>query len=130
MNNIKRFLDSLYLGDCYCEKTEYNDANYTMQVNCISILKKCTTECGYNYENIDHGIIVFNNVKNIKFSNDLTVNDEIYEIDVLEKRNNMYLFVVYCSNVNEDALTTDIEIYIEAQSLYIINPQNGEIIDK
>jgi len=71
MEHIKKFLNSIYLGDRYCEKID--------------------------------------------------INDDI-EIDVVEKKDDIYSFIVYGCNVSDKAVSTDIELHIKAKKFYIFNP--------
>ena len=47
MEHIKKFINSIYLGDRYCEKIEIKDDKISFQINCISRLKEGTKEWNY-----------------------------------------------------------------------------------
>lgn len=87
MEKVKKFIRSLYLGDRYCEKVEIKDSMIMLQINCISRLEDGTEEWNYySQKDIQHGYLVFDGVVDYYFSSKLTINDEIYEIQVKEKR--------------------------------------------
>ena len=129
MEKIKRFLSSLYLGDRYCENVEILNKNITFQFNCISRIKPGTSEWNfYNDENVEHGCLVFDEVKEYQCSSDLPFNEDIYDIKVKTKEKDIYTFVVLGSNVSDDSVTTEIEMVIQAKKVYVYNPKNNLII--
>ena len=122
MEYIKNFLNSIYLGDRYCEKIEIKDDKISFQINCISRVKEGTKEWNYySDEDIEHGCLVFDEVVEFSSSSELVINDDI-EIDVVEKKDDVYSFIVYGCNVSDEAISTDIELYIKAKKFYIFNP--------
>ena len=54
--------------------------------------------------------------------------DEDIEIDVVEKKDDIYSFIVYGCNVSDEAISTDIELQIKAKKFYIFNPVEIEIL--
>lgn len=123
MKYIKEFLSSIYLGDRYCEKFEIEDDKISFQINCISRVKEGTKEWNYySDEDIEHGCLVFDEVVEFSSSSELVINDEIYEIDVVEKKDDIYSFIVYGCNMSDEAISTDIELQIKAKKFYIFNP--------
>lgn len=129
MDKIKDFLNSIYLGDRYCENVIITDQRMLFQINCISRLEKGTKEWNYySDEDIEHGYLVFDEVIDYCFSADLEINDEIYEIKVIEEKDKIFSFVIYGCNVSEYAVYKDIEILIKAKKFYILNPRDNSII--
>lgn len=126
MKKIKKFLRSIYLGDRYCENIENKDGKISFQINCISRVKEGTEEWNYySDENIEHGRLVFDEVVEFSSSSELVINDEIYEIDVVEKKDDIYSFIVYGCNISDEAISTDIELQIKARKFYIYDPVMG-----
>lgn len=129
MDRIKKFLSSIYLGDRFCENFIISDDKILLQINCISRLKEGTEEWNYySKEDIEHGYLVFDEVIDFSLSSEMTFNDEVYEIKIIEKANETYTFIVYGCNVSEDAVSTDIEMQIRAKEFYIFDPQDNCII--
>ncbi len=129
MDRIKKFLSSIYLRDRFCENLVIRDDKILFQINCISRLKEGTEEWNYySKEDIEHGYLVFDEVIDFSLSSEMTFNDEIYEIKIIEKANETYTFIVYGCNVSEAAVSTDIEMQIRAKEFYIFNPQGNCII--
>ena len=123
MKYVKKFLDSIYLGDRFCENIEILDGKITFQINCISRLEEGTEEWNYySKRDIEHGILVFDEVIDFVSSTDLPLNDEIYEIQLIEKKDDIYSFVVYGCNVSDEALSIDVELKINAKKFYIYDP--------
>jgi hypothetical protein len=113
----------------YSEKIEIKDDKISFQINCISRLKEGTKEWNYySDEDIEHGCLVFDEVVEFSSSSELVINDEIYEIDVVEKKDDIYSFIVYGCNMSDEAISTDIELQIKAKKFYILNPQDNMII--
>ena len=122
MEHIKKFLRSIYLGDRYCEKIEIKDDKISFQINCISRVKKGTTRWNYySDEDIEHGYLVFDEVVGFSSNSELVINADI-EVDVVEKKDDIYSFIVYGCNVSDKAISTDIELQIKAKKFYIFNP--------
>jgi len=122
MKRIKAFLESIYLGDRYCEKIEIKDDKISVQINCISRVKKGTKEWNYySDEDIEHGCLVFDEVVEFISNSELVINGDI-EIDVVEKKDDIYSFIVYGCNISDEAISTDIELQIKAKKFYIFNP--------
>lgn len=129
MEKINRFLGSLYFGDRYCENVEISNDRIVFQINCISRLKSGTKNWNYyNDENIEHGCLVFDAVEEYQTSSELPFNEDIYEIKVKSKENDVYTFVVEGSNMSIDSVSTDIQMIIKAKKVYIYNPTNNLII--
>lgn len=129
MKKIKSFLQSIYLGDRYCEKVEIRDQKILFQLNCISRLEEGTKEWNYYTEkDIEHGYLVFDEVVNYCAKSKLSFNDEIYEIEVIDKKDKIYSFMVYGCNMSADSISTDIEMLIKAKKFYIFDPKDGSII--
>ena len=126
---MKNFLDTIYLGDRYCERFEIKDNRIIFQINLISRLEEGTTEWNYYSEkDVEHGFLVFDEVVDYTLNSELTFNDEISEIEVIDKKDQVYSFVVYGCNVSDEAVSTDIELRVRAKNFYIFNPQNNAII--
>ena len=86
MDNIIAFLNSIYLGDRYCENIIITDQRILFQIKCILRLEKGTREWNYYLDaDIEHGYLVFDGVIDYCFNTALVLNDEIYEIKVIEK---------------------------------------------
>lgn len=129
MDKMKKFLDSIYIGDRFCENVTIKDNKISFQINCISRLKEGTKEWNYySEEDIEHGCLVFDEVIDFTSSSVLPFNDEIYAIEIAEKTNEIYTFIVYGCNISDDAISTDIRLQIRAKNFYIFNPQNNSII--
>ena len=123
MKYIKKFIKSIYLGDRYCENLEINDKKIIFQINCISRVEDGDEEWNfYSKKDIDHGCLVFDEVVEFRSSSKLIINDEIYAIEVVEKKNDVYSFIVYGCNISDEAISTDIEFYIKAKKIYIYDP--------
>ena len=122
MKRIKEFLKSIYLGDRFCEKLEIKDDKISFQINCISRVKKGTREWNYySDEDIEHGCLVFDEVIEFISNSELVISEDI-EIEVVEKKDDIYSFIVYGCNVSDEAISTDIELQIKAKKFYIFNP--------
>lgn len=131
MDNIKKFLSSIYLGDRFCENVIMKDSKISFQINCISRLKEGTKEWNYySEEDIEHGYLVFDGVVDFSSSSELPLNDEIYEIEITDKSNDIYNFIISGCNVSDDAISTDIILQIRAKKFYIFNPQDNCIISE
>lgn len=129
MEAIKKFINSIYLGDRYCEKVEIKDNMIMFQINCISRLEAGTHEWNYySLKDIEHGCLVFDEVVEYHFSSKLPFNDEIYEIRVKEKKGDIYSFIVYGCNISDKSVSEDIELQIKAKKFYIFNPKDGSVI--
>ncbi len=126
MDNIKKFLNSIYLGDRFCENIEIKNNKILLQINCISRLKEGAEEWNYYVEkDIEHGFLVFDDVIDFSLNSELPINDEIYEIKVTEKKDEIYSFIVYGCNISNNAISTDIEMQIRAKKFYIFNPKDN-----
>lgn len=129
MDTIEKILSTIYLGDRFCENVVIQDEQILFQINCISRLREGTEEWNYYSEaDIEHGYLVFDEVIDFRSSSELPFNDEIYAIEIVEKMNGIYTFIVYGCNVSDDAISTDIELQIRAKNFYIFNPQNNCMI--
>ena len=58
----------------------------------------------------------------------MPINDEIYEIEILEKIGEIYTFVIYGCNVSDENFSTEIELRIKAKSFYVFNPKDNSIV--
>lgn len=126
MNSIKKFLDSLYFGDRFCERMVIENNKIVFQINCISRLEDGSTEWNfYSGKDIEHGCLVFDGVVEYHASTELEFNDEIYSVDIVGKEDGIYSFVVYGCNVSDDNVSTGIEFHIKAKQFYIFNPQQN-----
>lgn len=126
MNSIKKFLDSLYLGDRYCERMKIGDNKIIFQINCISRLEEGSTEWNYcSGKDIEHGCLVFDGVVEYHTNTELEFNDEIYSVDIVGKEDGLYSFVVCGCNVSDENISTGIEFRIKAKQFYIFNPQQN-----
>lgn len=129
MDRMKCFLNSIYLGDRYCEGVEIRDKKILFQINCISRLEEGTDEWNYySGKDIEHGCLVFDEVIEYDLKSDLSFNDEIYQIDVLEKKDEIYSFVIYGCHISDDGVSTDIEMWVWAKRFYILNPKDNSIV--
>ena len=87
MDKIKRFLNSIYLGDRFCEGIDIKDRQIRLQINCISRVRDGSGEWNYySDEDIEHGCLVFDEVVDFGWDNGLCINDEIYDIELVKKR--------------------------------------------
>ena len=126
MNSIRKFLDSLYFGDRFCERMEIRKNKIVFQINCISRLEDGSTEWNYyTGKDIEHGCLVFDDVVEYRASTELEFNDEIYSVDIVGKEDGLYSFVVYGCNVSDENVSTAIEYHIKAKQFYIFNPQQN-----
>lgn len=131
MDEMRKFLASIYLGDRFCEKLEIRNGKIVFHINLLSRLREGTREWNYYSEkDIAHGCLVFDQVADYRFDRELPFNDEIYDIQVLEKEKDLFSFAVRGCSVSENAVSTDIALYIKAGECYIFNPKNGEKIYK
>ncbi|MBD5515018.1 MAG: hypothetical protein HDR06_10310 [Lachnospiraceae bacterium] len=131
MNKIKKFLNSIYLGDRFCEKMDISDDKIYIQINCISRIEEGTEEWNYySQKDIKHGYLVFDGVCEYCFSTNLLFNDEIYEICVINKEDDIYDFIVYGNNISNEAVSTDLELRIKAREFYIIDPIDNSQINE
>lgn len=129
MEQISNFLNSLYLGDRYCEKVEITDKKIIFQINCISRVKPGTTTWNYyTDEDIEHGCLVFDEIKECNSKSELIINEDIYEISVLDKCDDIYTFLIQGSNFSDNLISTDIEMTIQAKKFYIYNPKTNSIV--
>lgn len=131
MQDISNLINSIYLGDRFCEKVEMNRHKIVIQINLISRIKEGSKEWNYYAEgDIEHGCLVFDDVVEYCQSKDLPFNDEIYEIRVTEKENDIYSFIISGCNVSGKAVTTDVQLHVRAKNFYIYDPVNNKIIRK
>lgn len=129
MDKIHKLINSLYLGDRFCENVSFLQNKIIIQMNCISRIKKGSDTWNfYTDEDIQHGKIVFDDVTWYHSDSELIFNDAIYEIKVTDYENDIFLFTIYGSNVSEKAVSTDVELKIKAKRFYIINPKDNSII--
>ena len=129
MTNLELFLKSIYLGDRYCEKVEINEKRISFQMNCISRLRPQTEKWDFFTEkDIMHGSLVFDNVIEYSINSDRPFNDEIYGIEVIDKKDDIYSFVVYGCNISNESVSTDVEMRIRAKEFYILDSQNNKRI--
>lgn len=131
MDKIKKLINSLYLGDRFCERMEVSDNQIIIQINCISRIEEGQREWNYYVnEDIIHGCLIFDNISEYYANTDLEFNDEIYSLDIIGIEDESYLFVVNGCNVSNDNISTDIEYHIKAKGFFIFDPQqNRKILD-
>lgn len=128
--NIEKFVKSIYLGDRYCVLEIYDKENkrYQIHMNCISRIRSNDGEWNYyTDEDIESGIISFEGVEEIVRENGIALNDEIYEIEIISREKDFIQFCIHGSNVNDEAIATDVNVFIKAKSICLINPQNPEV---
>ena len=126
----EKFLKSIYLGDRYCTSEVYDEKKklYQIHMNCISRIRSNDGEWDfYTDEDIENGIISFEGVDEIVRENEIELNDEIYEIEIVSQEKDFTQFCVHGSNVNDEAITTDVNVFIKAKSISLINPQNPKV---
>ena len=128
MDSIKKILESLYLGDRFCEKVEFGENKISFQMNRISKLKEGTKEWNYyTDEDIEHGYLVFDNVIEYGVNNKLPFNDEIYHIEMVEKKDDIFFFKINGCNVSDTAVSTDIEMWIRAKRFYVLDSEGRKL---
>lgn len=131
MKELNDFLNSIYLGDRYCERLEVDDKKIVIQINLLSRIKQGCNEWNYySDKDIEHGCLVFEDVVEYHQNSELPLNDEIYEIQVIGKEGDIYSFIVCGCNVSDKAVSTDIKYQIKARKFYIFDPQNKKKIIK
>jgi hypothetical protein len=130
------FLKSLYFGDRICNKIVINnvEGQLELHVNLISRIKNDSIQWNnYTEEDIEGGILVFTEVKDITFnSSGIVPNDQIYDIYALSVDDeNGFRFYIEASNVNAEAVSKDVTITFLANEVYIVDPKkpNEKIID-
>lgn len=129
MDKIKKLFGSIYLGDRFCEDIVIKNDKILIQINCISRLEEGTETWNYySEEDVEHGYLVFDEVIDFSSSSELPINDEIYDIEIVEKMKEVYSFIVYGCNMSVDAVSTDIVFRIRAKKFYIFDPKNDCII--
>ena len=131
MEEMKKFLSSIYLGDRFCENVTVENHKISFQINLISRLKRGTKEWNYySEEDIEHGHLVFDEVIDYTPISIPFFNDEIYAIEVTEKVQEIYTFIIKGCHVSDTGISTDQKLQIRAKKCYIYNPQNNRIITK
>lgn len=131
MEEMKKFLSSIYLGDRFCESITVESHKISFQINLISRLKRGSKEWNYySEEDIEHGHLVFDEVIDYTPISIPFFNDEIYAIEVTEKVQEIYTFIIKGCYVSDTGISTDQELQIRAKDCYIYNPQNNRIITK
>lgn len=129
MKELEDLLNSIYLGDRYCEKMEIDGDKIVIQINLISRVKRgCTEWDYYSEEDMEHGCLVFEDVMEYFSDNDLALNDEIYEIRATGKEGDIYSFIVCGCNVSDQAVSTDIQLRIKAKKFYLYDPINDRTV--
>jgi len=125
--SIEKFLQSIYLGDRYCKKAEYDKDKriYTIQMNGISRIRSDDGQWNYYIdEDIMDGEIVFEGVESVKYEfEQFECNDEIYDIQSTSLDDGLYEFTVsgsYAVGVEH----TDGNVKIIAKDIYLCDPQN------
>lgn len=122
---VESILKTVYLGDRYCKSEKYDAQKgiYQVQMNCISRIRSSDGEWNfYNDENIDDGIISFEGVSDIERSSELEINDEIFSIEILASEESYYIFHLIGSYVNDEGVTSEVSVRIEAKEVCLINP--------
>ena len=129
MQKLKTFLNTIYLGDRFCEKMEIARNKIVIQINLISRIKKEHKKQDYYFEeNIEHGHLVFDDVIEYFQDSELLFNDEIYEIQVIDKKDDIYCFVICGCNISDKSVSTDIQMHIWAKKFYIFDQTNNRVI--
>ncbi len=100
----------------------------TFPINRISRIEKGTDRWNYySKADIEHGYIVFEDVVSYVIDENLLLNDEIYEIKVIDKKGNAFLFIIYGCNVSDKTVLTDVQLQIKAKKIYIFDEINNKI---
>lgn len=116
----------IYLGESYCIKEKYIKESRIFQIhmNCISIIRKPSDDWTFYDEDeiIDNGIIVFEGVNNIEHSCELEINEEVYEVEIIECKSDSTKYCIHGSNIDEHAFTTAVDVYLDATDAYLVDP--------
>ncbi len=132
--NPRDFLRTIYLGDRWIKKIVIDNENklISLQIDCISRIRSNSGNWEfYNDENIDNGLIVFEEVSYYEFGEKgILPNDEIYSIIVKEKATDLFEFYLEANYIDSDAISQTIGVSIFAKSIYL-SEANGikRIID-
>ena len=125
------FLKTIYLGDRYCTKFIIDDKsrNIELHINCISRVRDLSGHWNYyNDENIDNGIIMFEDYDNFDTQpQGLIPNEEICDIAVQSILDKKYKFVISACNINEEANCKYIMISFEARRVCLIDPLKPDL---
>ena len=130
MGNIRKLLNSIYLGDRFCENVIFRENKILFQINCISRLKEGTNEWNYFSErDIEHGYLVFDEVINYNLNSELPLNDEIYKIDIVEllffqriiTRQTMRIRPARYSILSEDQKRLEVSVFQYFKALFWYN---------
>ena len=93
IGKMKKFLESLYFGDRYCEKMEFHKEKIQIQINCISRIAPGNTEWNYYAKDeIYHGQLIFEDISFFEMTPNMLINDEFYGIELIEENYDMYCF--------------------------------------
>ncbi|QVK19275.1 hypothetical protein KHQ81_06145 [Mycoplasmatota bacterium] len=130
--NCVDFLTTIYLGDRIIKKIIIDSYNNKLEIhlNRISRIRSIDGNWHfYNKEDIENGIIVINDIKNIVFdASGLFPNDEIYSIYATELDNGFYDITIEAIHADENIGCHDITIKVIGKSIHLVNPNSGEII--
>ncbi len=128
---MKNFLKTLYFGDRGCEKLEMLDDKIIVQIDCISRTEPGSDQWNYyTGGDIYHGQLVFEGVIDFKFNPGLIPNDYFDSLDLVEEKDDCFLFRITGTNVTfyKPYTGSNVEIDIRCKDFYILDPQTGEKI--
>ena len=122
------FVKTIYLGDRYCLGILIDSINNLLkiQVNEISRIRdKSGIWNFYNDENIPNGYLVFFAIEQVQFLPNFVIPNDQIEIKECQKivaSDDKYIFKVVMLSVDENGITTEMEVLIKAKGLYLLNP--------
>jgi hypothetical protein len=125
--NVKKILETIYLGDRFCKKWIYDFERKVImvQMDCISRLHENTEtwDC-YTKRDIENGYIVFEGVSDIKKNGEM--NDEIYSILIEREENHIFHFKIFGVYINEESVSSNVEMTFRAEEMYLLDPKFPE----
>ena len=129
--NPIEFLKTIYYGDRYCTAFVVDEINKIIEIH-INLISRIRNKSGhwnyYSDEDIENGILVITNVKEVCMDKSgLMPNDQIYDIYAKQVDEKNYEFTIETSYIDEDARTHDLFIKVIGQGVYITDPTNLEI---
>lgn len=127
--NPKDFLKTVYFGDRFCKELQIDNVNneFRLKIDAISRIRSADGLWHYYFdEDIKDGYVVLTNVRKFFFVTGLIPNDEIYDIDANEITNNIYEFCIKACNIDENGDSTDIEVKIIAENVYLFDPKKPD----
>lgn len=131
---VEEFLRTLYFGDRWCMEAIFDSSNktYTLHFDSVSIITgKPVTWKMLEENDISGALLVFENVYSVvKSTEDFQLNDDIYEVAVVEQlENGLFVFRIDASTNRElSKYDEDYQGYelITASNVYLIDPQNPD----